>query len=240
MTGLCGRSRSRPWRSLALAALLASCQPLPHPFADDRPPAELLAVPESAGVSIAPVEGQPGAIAAKLGAATARALLGARYSGQRKDHRPRQLSAVWPAHSIGARRQIGCRGPVAAGGCKRTPNRRARGRDRGYGRRLAISGWRDDRARGRAERRRRGAAACQGIRPPAKFAALSDAGLQPGGAGRAAGVVPGETARPGTPPCKSRAPGPRLGEAGSPDATCGRDARRANRKADGSGWPCAA
>ena len=61
---------------IALAALLASCQPLPHPFADDRPPAELLAVPESAGVSIAPIEGLPGAIAAKLGAATAHALLG--------------------------------------------------------------------------------------------------------------------------------------------------------------------
>ena len=61
---------------IALSALLASCQPLPHPFADDRPPAELLAVPESAGVSIAPVEGLPGAIAARLGAATAHALLG--------------------------------------------------------------------------------------------------------------------------------------------------------------------
>lgn len=56
-------------------ALLASCQPLPHPFADDRPPRELLAIPESVGVSIAPVEGQPKAIAAELGPATARALL---------------------------------------------------------------------------------------------------------------------------------------------------------------------
>jgi hypothetical protein len=60
---------------LAWVALLASCQPLPHPFADDRPPAELLAVPESAAVSIAPIEGQPTAVAAELGAATARALL---------------------------------------------------------------------------------------------------------------------------------------------------------------------
>jgi hypothetical protein len=49
---------------------------LPHPFADDLPPAELLAVPESAGVSVAPVEGQPKAISAGLAAATARALLG--------------------------------------------------------------------------------------------------------------------------------------------------------------------
>jgi hypothetical protein len=62
--------------ALVLAVLLASCQPLPHPFAEDRPPRELLAIPESAGVSIAPVEGQPTAIAARLGAATARALLG--------------------------------------------------------------------------------------------------------------------------------------------------------------------
>ena len=61
---------------IALTALLASCQPLPHPFAYDRPRAELLAVPESPGVSIAPVEGLPGEIAARLGAATARALLG--------------------------------------------------------------------------------------------------------------------------------------------------------------------
>src|SRR3954452_23184332 len=68
--------RPNPWAAFALVALLASCQPLPHPFADDRPPAELLAVPESVGVSIAPVEGPPDAIAGQLGAATARALLG--------------------------------------------------------------------------------------------------------------------------------------------------------------------
>ena len=68
--------RPDPWAAFALITLLASCQPLPHPFAEDRPPAELLAVPESVGVSIAPVKGQPTAVAAKLGAATARALLG--------------------------------------------------------------------------------------------------------------------------------------------------------------------
>jgi hypothetical protein len=68
--------RPETFTALALIALLASCQPLPRPFADDRPPAELLAIPESAGVSIAPVEGLPGPIAARLGAATARALLG--------------------------------------------------------------------------------------------------------------------------------------------------------------------
>ena len=60
---------------LALAALVAACQPLPHPFADDRPPAALLKVHDVAGVSIAPVEGKPAAVAEKLGAAVASALL---------------------------------------------------------------------------------------------------------------------------------------------------------------------
>jgi hypothetical protein len=59
----------------ALLALLAACQPLPHPFADDRPPAALLQVRDVAGVSIAPIEGQPAAVADKLGAAVASALL---------------------------------------------------------------------------------------------------------------------------------------------------------------------
>src|SRR4051812_13500414 len=67
--------RPNPWAAFTLVALLASCQPLPHPFAEDRPPAELLAIPGNVGVSIAPIEGQPTAVAAKLGAATARALL---------------------------------------------------------------------------------------------------------------------------------------------------------------------
>src|SRR5260370_29578807 len=60
---------------LALAALVASCQPLPHPFADDRPPDALLKVRDVAGVSIAPIEGEPAAVAATLGAAMASALL---------------------------------------------------------------------------------------------------------------------------------------------------------------------
>ena len=61
-------------QALLLAALLAACQPLPHPFAEDRPPASLLAVRDSAGVSIAPIEGGPSATAGKLGAAVASAL----------------------------------------------------------------------------------------------------------------------------------------------------------------------
>ena len=60
--------------ALLLGALLAACQPLPHPFADDRPPASLLTVRDSAGISIAPIEGGPPATAQKLGAAVASAL----------------------------------------------------------------------------------------------------------------------------------------------------------------------
>lgn len=60
---------------LATALLLAACQPLPHPFAEDRPPAALLRVRDVAGVSIAPIAGAPAATAEKLGAAVAQALL---------------------------------------------------------------------------------------------------------------------------------------------------------------------
>ena len=73
MTG--ARNHSGRPACLALAVLLAACQPLPHPFADDRPPAALLKVRDVAGVSIAPIEGKPTATAAKLGAAVASALL---------------------------------------------------------------------------------------------------------------------------------------------------------------------
>jgi len=72
-----GRNR-RPGGRLAVLApvlLAAACQPLPHPFADDRPPAALLKVPDVAGVSVAPIAGAPGPLAKKLGAAVATALL---------------------------------------------------------------------------------------------------------------------------------------------------------------------
>jgi len=73
MTG--ARDRVGRLAGVALAALVAACQPLPHPFADDRPPAALLKVRGIAGVAIAPVEGEPAAVAATLGAAVASALL---------------------------------------------------------------------------------------------------------------------------------------------------------------------
>jgi hypothetical protein len=57
-----------------ITALLAACQPLPHPFAEDRPPASLLTVRDSAGISVQTIEGGPPATAQKLGAAIASAL----------------------------------------------------------------------------------------------------------------------------------------------------------------------
>ena len=69
------RRRIARLAALAIIGLLAACQPLPRPFADDRPPADLLALRDSVGVAIAPIEGQPPETAAKLGPALAGALL---------------------------------------------------------------------------------------------------------------------------------------------------------------------
>lgn len=60
--------------ALVLGFCLAACQPLPHPFAGDRPSAALLTVPDTASVTIAPIEGDPRATAAALGKAMAQAL----------------------------------------------------------------------------------------------------------------------------------------------------------------------
>jgi len=70
MRGPCRRFRP----ALSITALLAACQPLPHPFAEDRPPASLLTVRDSAGISVQTIEGGPPATAQKLGAAIASAL----------------------------------------------------------------------------------------------------------------------------------------------------------------------
>lgn len=59
---------------LVLAAL-AACQPLPHPFADDRPPAALLQVPGSIDIAVGNFDGDPRATATKLNAAIAAELL---------------------------------------------------------------------------------------------------------------------------------------------------------------------
>ena len=67
-------SRLAPAAALGLL-LVAACQPLPHPFADDRPPAALLRVRDSISVAVAPVAGTPRAAATRLPAAMAKALL---------------------------------------------------------------------------------------------------------------------------------------------------------------------
>jgi hypothetical protein len=61
--------------AFAVATALAGCQPLPHPFADDRPPAALLAVPDSIEIAVDPVDGEPRATASKLSTAIAHELL---------------------------------------------------------------------------------------------------------------------------------------------------------------------
>src|SRR3974377_753018 len=60
----------------ALVALLAACQPLPHPFADDAPQrgSAMLTLRDSASVTIAPIGGPPRATSEKLGPAMASAL----------------------------------------------------------------------------------------------------------------------------------------------------------------------
>ena len=72
---LSNKGRAASLAILGLGVLLAGCQPLPHPFADDRPPAALLRVRDVAGVSIAPIVGKPAASAEKLAGAVAKALL---------------------------------------------------------------------------------------------------------------------------------------------------------------------
>ena len=64
-----------PALAFGVAGLLGACQPLPHPFADDRPPADLLTVRDSIGVAIGPIDGGPPDSVDKLGPALAGALL---------------------------------------------------------------------------------------------------------------------------------------------------------------------
>ena len=57
-----------------LACSAAACQPLPHPFAGDVPPAALLSPRDSAGIYVAPVAGAPQPVAGDLAEAMAKAL----------------------------------------------------------------------------------------------------------------------------------------------------------------------
>src|SRR5882672_3407797 len=69
------RRRTACPAGIALAMLVTACQPLPHPFADDRPPPALVAVPNNIDVTVGFFDGEPRATAAKLPAATAKALV---------------------------------------------------------------------------------------------------------------------------------------------------------------------
>ena len=57
-----------------LTCCAAACQPLPHPFAGDVPPAALLSPRDSAGIYVAPVAGDPSPVAGELAEAMAKAL----------------------------------------------------------------------------------------------------------------------------------------------------------------------
>jgi hypothetical protein len=69
------RRRVSDWAALLTVLLAAACQPLPHPFADDKPPASLMAVPDNVNIAVMPVEGEPRATAAKLAPAIAQEFL---------------------------------------------------------------------------------------------------------------------------------------------------------------------
>ena len=62
--------------AVALLMLLAACQPLPHPFADDIPPphSPILTPPDSVGVLVEPIAGAPAPAAQALASAMATAL----------------------------------------------------------------------------------------------------------------------------------------------------------------------
>jgi hypothetical protein len=76
MTAPAKPRRRRAGLTLLLTALaVASCQPLPHPFAEDKPPTALLVVRDTAGVAIAPVVGAPSPVTRKIADAMAKAFL---------------------------------------------------------------------------------------------------------------------------------------------------------------------
>jgi hypothetical protein len=59
----------------ALAALAGACQPLPQPFIDDKPSADLISVPNSTGIAVGEFAGEPHTVADKLAAAITKELL---------------------------------------------------------------------------------------------------------------------------------------------------------------------
>jgi hypothetical protein len=68
------RRLSTALAGLALVAT-AACQPLPHPFAYDLPPAALMVVPDSIDIAVGTIDGEPRATAQALSSAVASELL---------------------------------------------------------------------------------------------------------------------------------------------------------------------
>jgi hypothetical protein len=70
------RRRCRCAGAAAAALLVATCQPLPHPFADDvpKPGSPMLTLRDTSSVAVAPLKGGPRATAEKLAPAMAQAL----------------------------------------------------------------------------------------------------------------------------------------------------------------------
>jgi hypothetical protein len=94
---LAGAGRWYACGQAAALLLLAACQPLPHPFADDVPRrgSPMLALRDTASVTIAPIVGLPKATAEKLGPAIANAL------------QQREIAASDRAASIGSYELVG-------------------------------------------------------------------------------------------------------------------------------------
>src|SRR5882724_10818470 len=70
------RASSLKFATIALALLLAACQPLPQPFAEDRPPpgAPILTPKDGAGIAVQPLDGMAGPAGSGLAEAMAAAL----------------------------------------------------------------------------------------------------------------------------------------------------------------------
>jgi hypothetical protein len=64
------------WAAASAVLLIAACQPLPHPFANDvpKPGSPMLTLRDTDTVAVAPLEGEPRATAKKLAPAMAEAL----------------------------------------------------------------------------------------------------------------------------------------------------------------------
>ena len=92
----CNECGSRvPAMAASAVLLMAACQPLPHPFANDvpKPGSPMLTLRDTATVAVAPLEGGPRATAKKLAPAMAEALQKHDIAASDRTIEHRQLSA---------------------------------------------------------------------------------------------------------------------------------------------------